>query len=110
MGFLSHEILEKIDILLGLYHDHEKPEDFSILLDFIEKAIDLTLNGTKLLHKKHSFEILMFLFDAFAKESLLSVNCHSEYKPCTKCNQEDEFLANKICFSEFNFYRTRHTL
>lgn len=109
LGVISCSILGKSVFLIGLYHGLEKPEDFNIfLLDFVEEAIDLTLNGIILFGKQHSFEISMFLFDAVAKSSVLFVKGHSGYSSCTKCDQEGEFIANRICFSELNFSKRCH--
>lgn len=93
---------------IGIFHGYDKPSDFNIFLeDFVNEAINLTINGLLLNEKKTNFKIKMYLFDAVAKSSVLKIKGHSGYSSCTKCVQEGEYIKDRICFPEIdNILRT----
>ncbi|XP_050065784.1 uncharacterized protein LOC126554801 [Aphis gossypii] len=97
-------LLTNVDILLplnifciGIYHGYDKPSDFNELLeDFVNEAVNLTLNGIHISDKNFSFKMSMLLFDAVAKASVLQIKGHSGYSSCSKCMQEGEYLDHVV--------------
>lgn len=60
--------------LIGLYHGYEKPRNFNdFLSEFVDEAVELTNNDTVLFEQKFCFKIVMYLFDAVAKASVLFI-------------------------------------
>jgi len=68
--------VNNIDIILsgniccvGIYHGYDKPSDFNkFLKEFVDETVTLTSNGININDKHYGFKIVMFLFDAVAKE------------------------------------------
>lgn len=109
-------LLTNVDILLplnifciGIYHGYDKPSDFNELLeDFVNEAVNLTLNGIHISAKNFSFKISMLLFDAVAKASVLQIKGHSGYSSCSKCMQEGEYLDH-VVFPDITFTKRTDT-
>lgn len=89
---------------VGIYHSYEKPSNFNeFLADFVDEVINLTNYGLDLKTKHVNFKIIMYLFDAVAKSSVLQIKGHSGYSSCTKCCQEGDYVCDRICFPEVDF-------
>jgi len=109
-------LITNVDILLplnifciGIYHGYDKPSDFNELLeDFVNEAVNLTLNGVYIGDKYFSFKISMLLFDAVAKASVLRIKGHSGYSSCSKCMQEGEYLDH-VVFPDMTFTKRTDT-
>ncbi|CAI6372951.1 unnamed protein product [Macrosiphum euphorbiae] len=90
---------------IGIYHGYDKPLDFNQLLEeFVNEAVNMTLNGIYINGKHFNFKISMLLFDAVAKASVLKIKGHSGYSSCTKCTQEGEYLDHVI-FPDIEFIK-----
>lgn len=84
---------------IGIYHGNDKPLNFNNFLEeFVDESVLLTRQGLNIKDKYVRFKITMFLFDAVAKASILYIKGHSGYSSCSKCNQEGEYINNRICF------------
>ncbi|CAI6376861.1 unnamed protein product [Macrosiphum euphorbiae] len=102
--------VNNIDIILpvniccvGIYHGYDKPSDFNeFLKEFVDEAVTLTSNGININDKHYGFKIVMFLFDAVAKASVLFIKGHSGYSSCSKCTLGGEYI-NSVCFTEIEF-------
>lgn len=94
------EIILPLNICcVGIYHGYDKPSDFNeFLKEFVDEAVTLTSNGINI----NDFKIVMFLFDAVAKASVLFTKGHSGYSSCSKCTLEGEYI-NSVCFTETEF-------
>lgn len=103
-------LITNVDILLplnifcvGIYHGYDKPSDYNDLLEeFVNEAINLTLNGVIISGKCFGFKICMLLFDAVAKASVLKIKGHSGYSSCSKCTQEGEYI-DYVIFPDIKF-------
>lgn len=100
------EILLPLNIFcIGIYHGYDKPSDFNELLEeFVNEAVQMTLNGVCIGSHYFNFKISMLLFDAVAKASVLRIKGHSGYSSCSKCTQEGEYLDHVI-FPDLEFIK-----
>jgi len=90
---------------VGIYHGYDKPSDFNDFLEeFVNEAINLTLNGIYIGTRHFNFKIVMLLFDAVVKASVLKIKGHNGYSSCSKCTQEGEYL-NHVIFPDINFIK-----
>lgn len=90
---------------IGIYHGYDKPLDFNQLLEeFVNDAVNMTLNGKSINGKHFNFKISMLLFDAVAKASVLKIKGHSGYSSCTKCTQEGEY-SDHVIFPDIQFVK-----
>lgn len=101
---ITVDILMPLNIFcVGIYHGYDKPSDFNELLeDFVNEAVNLTLNGVYINGKYFSFKISMLLFDAVAKASVLKIKGPNGYSFCSKCTQEGEYLDH-VVFTDIQF-------
>lgn len=101
--------------LVGLYHGYKKPEDLNLFLeDFVEEVSQLVNSGFSVNGADYSVKLKGFVCDAPAKAFIKGIKHHTGSFSCTKCEQEGEFINNRMCFPDIhskvrtdNAFRTR---
>lgn len=88
---------------VGIYHGSEKPANANeFLLQFVNEAIDLTINSININGSIKQFKIKGFICDAPAKSFICYIKGHTGFYSCTKCFQKGIYLKGRICFSKIN--------
>lgn len=73
-------------IAVGIYHGYEKPANANeFLLQFVNEAIDFTVNGININNNIKQFKIKGFICDAPAKAFICYIKGHTGFYSCTKC-------------------------
>jgi len=103
-------IPKKIVFLVGLYYGTEKPHDSNdFLLDFVQDANNLTINGIILNKVNIKVSIKLFICDAPAKSYVLKVKSHAGFSSCTRCTIEGEYINNRVAFPYLENQSTKRT-
>lgn len=71
---------------IGMYHGNKKPNDSDdYLLDFVNEAVDLSINGLIINNKKIDVKFEVFCCDIPAKSFVLKTKGHSGFSSCARC-------------------------
>jgi len=89
--------------LIGLYHGYnKKPSDIHQYLDdFISETNQLIGSGLTYKGQQYNVCVKIFCADAPAKAYIMNVKHHSGYSSCSKCDVEEEYIRNRVCFPDF---------
>lgn len=94
--------------VIGIYHGHKKPGDSNLFLQDFVKEITLLINENIVIEgKMWKLKLLCIISDAPAKSFILKTKGHNGFYSCTKCNQEGEYLNNRVCFPETSNFSLR---
>lgn len=84
---------------IGIYYGKEKPSDSNkYISNFVEEAKYLVENGIKINNKVYDFRVGVLCCDAPAKSYILRTKGHSGFSSCSRCEQEGEYVQNRVCF------------
>ncbi|KAF0757399.1 Uncharacterized protein FWK35_00026112, partial [Aphis craccivora] len=84
---------------IGIYYGKEKPSNSNNFLSyFIDELQLLIQNGIEIDKKVYGVCIRVFCCDAPAKSYILKTKGHSGFHSCSRCEQEGEYLLNRVCF------------
>ncbi|KYM99960.1 hypothetical protein ALC62_09283 [Cyphomyrmex costatus] len=93
---------EKV-FLIGCYFGKSKPANANNFLEqFVKDINNLNNNGVTYNQTTVSVLIHSIICDAPAKSFITLTKGHTGYFSCSKCTIEGDFIANRICFLEFN--------
>lgn len=93
---------EKI-FLIGCYFGKSKPADANkFLQQFVKDIIVLINKGVTYNGTSYSVLIHSIICDAPAKSFITLTKGHTGYNSCPKCTTEGNFIANRICFPNFD--------
>jgi hypothetical protein len=82
-----------------MYNGYTKPNDSDdYLLDFVNEAVELSLNGIVIQNKKINVIFNVFCCDAPTKSFILKTKGHSGFSSCSRCKIEGEYINNRVCF------------
>ena len=90
--------------LTGCYFGKSKPADANeFLQQFVEEMSKLI--NEKIIYNDTTFSLSIhsIICDAPAKSFITLTKGHTGYFSCTKCTIEGDFIANRICFPNFNY-------
>jgi len=89
--------------LIGCYFGKSKPADANKFLQaFVDDINILIDNGITYNDITFSVSIHSIVCDALAKSFITFTKGHTGYFSCSKCTIEGEFIANRVCFLDFN--------
>lgn len=89
--------------VVGIYHGYEKPANANeFLIQFVNEAIDFTVNGISINGNIKQFRIKGFIYDAPAKSFICYIKGHTGFYSCTKCFQKGTYLKGRTCFPKIN--------
>jgi len=84
---------------IGIYYGKEKPSDSNLCLSyFIDELQLLVQNGIEIDKIVYGVRVRVFCCDAPAKSYILKIKGHSGFHSCSRCEQEGEYLLNRVCF------------
>jgi len=90
--------------LIGCYFGKTKPADANqFLRQFVEEISNLINNGITYNETIFSISIHSIICDAPAKSFITLTKGHTGYFSCPKCTIEGDFIANRICFPNFDY-------
>lgn len=88
---------------VGIYHGYQKPVNANeFLLQFVNEAIDLTVNSININGSIKQFKIKGFICDAPAKSFICYIKGHTGFYSYTKCFQKGTYLKGRTCFPKIN--------
>lgn len=89
--------------LIGCYFDKIKLADANQFLQLFVKDINILINGG-VTYNETTFPVSIhsIICDAPAKSFITLIKGHTDYFSCSKCTIEGEFIANRICFPDFD--------
>lgn len=90
--------------LIGCYFGKTKPADANkFLQQFVDEISNLINNG--ITYNETTFSILIhsIICDAPAKSFITLTKGHTGYFSCPKCTIEGHYIANRICFPDFDY-------
>jgi len=89
--------------LIGCYFGKSKPADANKFLQaFVDDMNILIDNGITYNDITFSVSIHSIVCDAPAKSFITFTKGYTGYFSCSKCTIEGEFIANRVCFLDFN--------
>lgn len=84
---------------IGVYHGKKSPSDSNQFIShFVKEAKFLMEHGIQINNKIYNFEINVFCCDAPAKSYILKIKGHAGFFSCSRCEQEGEWMNNRVCF------------
>lgn len=90
--------------LIGCYFGKTKPADANkFLQQFVEEISNLINKGVTYNGTTFSISIHSIICDAPAKSYITLTKGHTGYFSCPKCTIEGDFVANRMCFPNFNY-------
>lgn len=90
--------------LIGCYFGKSKPADANkFLQQFVEEISNLVNESVIYNETTFSISIHSVICDAPAKSFITLTKGHTGYFSCPKCTIERDFIANRICFPNFDY-------
>lgn len=84
---------------IGVYHGKKSPSDSNKFIShFVEEAKLLIERGIQIDNQLYNFKINVVCCDAPAKSYILKIKGHAGFFSCSRCEQEGEWIKNRVCF------------
>ncbi|XP_029174949.1 uncharacterized protein LOC114943483 [Nylanderia fulva] len=92
--------------LIGCYFGKTKPADANQFLEQFVKNVTVLINeGITYNETTFPVSIHSIICDAPAKSFITLTKGHTGYFSCSKCTIEGDFIANRICFPDFDWQK-----